>query len=55
MSRCGTIGVAAGLVVLAGAVQAAGPTIDNGVAVLQGLDKVTARVSPVRAALGVPI
>ncbi len=56
MSRGRAIGIAASLVVLLAAVaHAAGPTIDNRVAVLQGLDKVTARVSPVRAALGVPI
>ena len=32
----------------------AAPTIDNQVALLQGLDKVTARISPVRAPLAVP-
>jgi hypothetical protein len=33
---------------------ALGPTIDNQVAVLQGLDKITARVSPLYATLGLP-
>ena len=34
--------------------RAEGPVIDNRTALLQGLDKVTARVSPFRAALGIP-
>jgi hypothetical protein len=34
--------------------RAEGPVIDNQTALLQGLDKVTARVSPIRAALGIP-
>jgi hypothetical protein len=34
--------------------QAQGPILEHGVAVLQGLDKVTARVSPVRAPLDQP-
>jgi hypothetical protein len=42
------------LTLLSASVRAEGPVIDNHVAVLQGLDKVTARVSPVRAALGIP-
>ena len=33
---------------------AQGPVIENRIAVLQGLDKVTARISPVRAPLQVP-
>jgi hypothetical protein len=33
---------------------AEGPMIDYHIAVLQGLDKVTARVSPLRAPLGIP-
>ena len=36
------------------AAQGQGPVIEHRVAVLQGLDKVTARISPVRAPLGVP-
>ena len=42
------------LTLLSAGVRAEGSVIDNHVAVLQGLDKVTARVSPVRAALGIP-
>ena len=34
--------------------QAQGPILEHGVAILQGLDKVTARVSPVRAPLDQP-
>ncbi len=34
--------------------RAQGPTIEYQAAVLQGLDKVTARVSPIRAPIGVP-
>lgn len=49
---------AAGLATIAGlvasAAQAQGPVIEHRVAVLQGLDKVTARISPVRAPLDVP-
>jgi hypothetical protein len=37
-----------------GAAWAQGPVIEHRVAVLQGLDKVTARISPVRAPLEVP-
>jgi hypothetical protein len=33
---------------------AEGPVIDHHIAVLQGLDKVTARISPLRAPLGIP-
>jgi hypothetical protein len=47
-------GLAATAGLLAGAAQAQGPVIENRVAVLQGLDKVTARISPVRAPLDVP-
>jgi hypothetical protein len=36
------------------AARAQGPVIEHRVAVLQGLDKVTARISPVRAPLDVP-
>lgn len=35
--------------------QVRGPVFEHRVVVLQGLDKVTARVSPVRAALGEPV
>ena len=42
------------LAVLAGAADAQGPVLDHRVAVLQGLDKVTARVSTVRAPLEEP-
>jgi hypothetical protein len=49
---------AGGLATIAGlaasAAQAQGPVIENRVAVLQGLDKVTARISPVRAPLETP-
>jgi hypothetical protein len=38
----------------AGAAQAQGPVLEHQVAVLQGLDKVTARISPVRAPLDTP-
>jgi hypothetical protein len=48
------IGAAVALALLGGAARAEGPVIDNRIAVLQGLDKVTARVSPIRAALGIP-
>jgi hypothetical protein len=41
-------------VALAAAAHAEGPTVDNRVAVLQGLDKVTARVSTIRAPLNQP-
>jgi hypothetical protein len=47
-------GVASVAVLLAGTAQAQGPVLENGVAVLQGLDKVTARISPVRAPLDEP-
>ena len=39
---------------VAGAAQAQGPVLEHRVAVLQGLDKVTARISPVRAPLDTP-
>ncbi len=42
------------LAVAAAGARAEGPTIEYKVAVLQGLDKVTARVSPLRAPIGVP-
>ena len=42
------------LALLSGSARAAGPTIEYKVALLQGLDKVTARVSPLRAPIGVP-
>jgi hypothetical protein len=49
---------AAGALLAAGlsghAAWAQGPVIENRIAVLQGLDKVTARISPVRAPLDVP-
>jgi hypothetical protein len=48
-----TVTVLALTLVCAG-VRAEGPVIDNRIAVLQGLDKVTARVSPIQAALGIP-
>ena len=41
------------MTLLGAAVRAEGPTIDNQLAVLQGLDKVTARISPVWAALDI--
>ncbi|MGH6942814.1 MAG: DUF2155 domain-containing protein [Geminicoccaceae bacterium] len=41
--------------VVATVAHADGPTIDYRVAVLQALDKVTARVSPLRAPLGEPV
>jgi hypothetical protein len=46
--------LAIGIALAAGAASAEGPTIANGVAVLQGLDKVTARISPVEASLDQP-
>jgi hypothetical protein len=46
--------LAIGMVLAAGAASAEGPTIANGIAVLQGLDKVTARISPVEAPLDQP-
>ncbi len=49
------IGVAATAALAASAARAEGPVIENRVAVLQGLDKVTARISRVRAPLEVPI
>ena len=42
------------LALLAASARAEGPTIEYQVAQLQGLDKVTARVSPLRAPIGVP-
>jgi hypothetical protein len=48
--------LAALLLALASAsARADGPTIEYKVALLQGLDKVTARVSPIRAPIGVPV
>jgi hypothetical protein len=44
-------GLATIAAVAAGAAQAQGPVLEHQVAVLQGLDKVTARISPVRAPL----
>jgi hypothetical protein len=44
----------AALLALGGPAWGQGPVIENRVAVLQGLDKVTARISPVRAPLEVP-
>jgi hypothetical protein len=49
-----TIGLAMIAGLAASAAQAQGPVIEHHVAVLQGLDKVTARISPVRAPLGAP-
>jgi hypothetical protein len=49
------VAVAALLLALASvSARADGPTIEYKVALLQGLDKVTARVSPIRAPIGVP-
>ena len=42
------------LLALGGPAWAQGPVIENRIAVLQGLDKVTARISPVRAPIDVP-
>ena len=44
-------GLAAIAALAGGAAQAQGPVLEHQVAVLQGLDKVTARISPVRAPL----
>jgi hypothetical protein len=46
--------LAIGTALAAGRASAEGPTIENGVALLQGLDKVTARISPVEAPLDHP-
>jgi hypothetical protein len=54
VSRGSATATVLALTLLSTAVRAEGPVIDNQIAVLQGLDKVTARVSPVRAALGIP-
>lgn len=54
MSRLGRLAVCAGLALSASA-RAEGPVIEHRVALLQGLDKVTARVSPVRAPLDQPV
>ena len=54
MSGLGRLLACAGGAVLASAAHAQGPTLDNRVAVLQGLDKVTARVSTIRAPLNQP-
>jgi hypothetical protein len=48
------IGIAATLGLLASAAMAPGPVSENRVAGLQGLDQLTARISPVRAPLEVP-
>jgi hypothetical protein len=50
----GLLAVASWLAVLAGAAHAEGPVLDHRVAVLQGLDKVTARVSTIQAPLEQP-
>jgi hypothetical protein len=42
------------LALVSAAARAEGPVVDNQTALLQGLDKVTARVSPIRAPLGIP-
>jgi hypothetical protein len=42
------------LALAAGVARAEGPTLEYRAALLQGLDKVTARVSPLRAPIGVP-
>jgi hypothetical protein len=47
--------VLAALGLLALPAHAQGPSIEHGRAVLQGLDKVTARVSPVEAPVGLPV
>jgi hypothetical protein len=47
----GPLAVTSCLAVLAGAAHAEGPVLDHRVAVLQGLDKVTARVSTIQAPL----
>ncbi len=50
-----TLGAGLALALLAAApAQALGPSLDNQVAVLQGLDKITARVVSVYATLGLP-
>lgn len=54
MSRYYGLVVCLGFVVLASAAYAQGPVLEHRVAVLQGLDKVTARVSTVRAPLDEP-
>jgi hypothetical protein len=48
------VGIGAALGQGPAAAQSQGPVIEHQVAVLQGLDKVTARISPVRAPLDVP-
>jgi hypothetical protein len=45
---------AGALVTIGGLAHAQGPVLEHHVVVLQGLDKVTARISPVRAPLDVP-
>jgi hypothetical protein len=50
----GLLAVASWLAALAGAAHAQGPVLDHRVAVLQGLDKVTARVSTIQAPLEQP-
>jgi hypothetical protein len=52
--RLGRLGACAGLLAWAVPAQAQGPVLEHRVAVLQGLDKVTARVSTVQAPLDRP-
>jgi hypothetical protein len=52
--RLGHLAACAWLIARAGAAPAQGPVLDHRVAVLQGLDKVTARVSTVEAPLDQP-
>jgi len=49
-----TVGLVTSAGLAAGGAQAQGPVLEHQVAVLQGLDKVTARISPVRAPLDTP-
>jgi hypothetical protein len=49
-----TVGLAVSAGLAASGARAQGPVLEHGVAVLQGLDKVTARISPVRAPLDTP-
>ena len=54
MSRLNLLAACAGSVAWTAAVHAQGPVLEHRVAVLQGLDKVTARVSTVKAAIDQP-
>ena len=54
MTRLDRLATGACLALLAPPAHAEGPVLENRVAVLQGLDKVTARVSPVHAPLDQP-